>query len=98
MSDMSDLFGEGDSDSHEDDTSPEESDDSDADRCCPKCGHEEARVGEVGMTSREDGYLRRDPINDLRYKRIECLGCGYTEFYREDLDSEQLADYFFQPK
>jgi predicted nucleic-acid-binding Zn-ribbon protein len=49
---------------------------------CPKCGHDEADVGGVAMTS--DGLGKFFDIQSNKFKSVSCTNCGYTEFYRAD--------------
>jgi len=61
---------------------------------CPKCGHDEADVGGVAMTS--DGLGKFFDIQTNKFQAVSCTSCGYTEFYRADRSrGSDLVDVFF---
>jgi predicted nucleic-acid-binding Zn-ribbon protein len=70
--------------------------DSDPDRGCPKCGHDEAGVNEIAVSSR--GMFAYLDVEDRNLQMIYCTDCGYTEHYQShsQQDKERLADLFFE--
>lgn len=52
---------------------------------CVKCGHHEAEIGQ----SRQAGGLLSAAfdVETLRFTRVTCCRCGYTEFYRKPLSA-----------
>ena len=58
---------------------------------CPKCGHDEADVGEIATTG--TGFSKLFDIQNNRFAAVSCTNCGYTEFYRQS-DDEIVLDLF----
>lgn len=61
---------------------------------CPKCGHDEADVGNISTTG--SGLSKMFDIQTNNFRTVSCTNCGYTELYA-DVDSAgaDLADVFF---
>lgn len=60
---------------------------------CPKCGHDEADVGGVAMTS--DGLGKFLDIQTNKFTAVSCTNCGYTELYRADRSrGDDIVDVF----
>lgn len=66
---------------------------SDPDRGCRRCGHDEARVGEIAVSN--SGFQAIADIDARKMQVIYCTRCGYTEHYHSNADEESLADLFF---
>lgn len=57
---------------------------------CAKCGHHEA---EIGQARQSGGMLSAVlDVETLRFTRVTCGRCGYTEFYRKPMS--KLAELF----
>jgi predicted nucleic-acid-binding Zn-ribbon protein len=57
---------------------------------CVKCAHHEAEIGQ----SRQTGgfFPAAFDVETLRFTRVTCCRCGYTEFYRKPMSL--LAELF----
>jgi hypothetical protein len=48
---------------------------------CAKCGHTEATVDDIAVTSND--MARALDVESRRFKAVSCARCGYTEQYRD---------------
>ena len=67
--------------------------DSDVERGCPKCGHDEVEVDIVETTG--IAVTPRIAAQNDRFRVVSCAHCGFCEFYLGG-DPEILADLFLE--
>ena len=65
---------------------PSDSDDaldrqSEHDRGCPKCGHDDATVGSISTNG--GGLSKMFDIQTNNFRTVTCTNCGYTELYAD---------------
>ena len=82
-------------DGAEDDTEPLEPP-YDADRGCPKCGCPETRVAEMRAEGGTASAML--DINSNIFRVVSCLGCGYSELYRDQRGhgSQDIVETFLE--
>ena len=60
---------------------------------CPKCGHDEAEVGEISTTG--SGLSRLVDVQTNKFKVVTCKNCGYSELYKETSSTAgDVLDFF----
>jgi len=59
---------------------------------CLKCGHMDATVDDIAITSND--MARALDVESRRFKTVSCTRCGYTEHYKERGPNEALALFF----
>ncbi|MDG5778803.1 zinc ribbon domain-containing protein [Haloarculaceae archaeon H-GB2-1] len=61
---------------------------------CPKCGHEDADVGEISTTG--SGLSKMFDVQTNHFTVVSCTNCGYSELYRDTgRGGSDVVDIFF---